>query len=813
MRITIALLFLLCIASLAAAQESPPPAADIAHVNAAERLLAFERPSLAERRLKDGLKQYPGSRAIQHALASLYLGDELYNPQEAYDRYRRLVDSDGDDAQAHAGLGEAALLLAGNPDNTDKREEFSKQASGHLSKAAKLAPNQPRPLYLLGEMERTAGFELASQPGGAEQLRQRLIAARRYFEAALALDPAYTDVLFALAETLLQLCDADNAVKHLNAIASLEGESLFWHELMAKASLCLDPPSYDLFMRSCIGAMKEDPRIERQVMAALAKRAASLDNRTLASELIMVIRSVDHAPSAAARMELLKPYIPRTLKEGEERERPVVPEFCYLASDAVFHEAMWAQDGDTRKRLLEQALTFLEAARDIEELIPDIARLRAVANMRLERYEPARTAFERTAELDPSDSDALAYARAMPELAQGRLTVEQFEQFLDIRGVAMQQAERIHQLEGLAAAAPQYVALRAFLGDLLFRNGDFQRALEHYTAALETQPDSVAALLGKGRTLARIGQWKDSLTTLKQIKQSGSEEARYWMDIGERIETGTLKAEAFAKYHEAQHPAQSPTRAKECLDEALALTPAFFEALIARAELATKDKAFPLAGSLAAKALAAARNDKEKSSAHGKLADIAYASNDLPGAASGFRLARELERDNKERIASLYWLEAMSEFRSGNHVKVHSLLREATDSNIAIGPFIARPEAVELIKEGLLSTQGRSFDIAPRVLKGQVLTFHAELDIGSTGAIEQRTGASFDVVLRVLSTPAIDGIYELNVSFEGLPQIGDFSALAKLTFTMKVSPWFGLVEQPVPDGTPGYLAALPVTQA
>lgn len=105
-----------------------------------------------------------------------------------------------------------------------------------------------------------------------------------------------------------------------------------------------------------------------------------------------------------------------------------------------------------------------------------------------------KKAFEKSLELDPNHVSGLIglarfYANA-PEIAGGSLER------------AAEYAARLQKLNPLLGELE--------LGRIAEKGEQYAEALAHYDAALKTKADSLAALLGAGRTLARLGKKDDA---------------------------------------------------------------------------------------------------------------------------------------------------------------------------------------------------------------------------------------------------------------------------------------------------------------
>lgn len=85
------------------------------------------------------------------------------------------------------------------------------------------------------------------------------------------------------------------------------------------------------------------------------------------------------------------------------------------------------------------------------------------------------------------------------------------------------------------------------LGELDFNAGDPSAALDRYTAALSASPDDPAALAGKARALAALGQTDTALDTYASLVERAPEPS-YVLEYGELLESLGRTSEAQAQY-------------------------------------------------------------------------------------------------------------------------------------------------------------------------------------------------------------------------------------------------------------------------
>mgnify|MGYP001602351286 CR=1 FL=1 len=102
---------------------------------------------------------------------------------------------------------------------------------------------------------------------------------------------------------------------------------------------------------------------------------------------------------------------------------------------------------------------------------------------------------------------------------------------------------------------------------------------------------------------------------------------------------------------------------------------------------------------------------------------------------------------------------------------------------------------------------------APDLEAGARLAFAAALRVASVGPEAHEAAVNFDVSLETLELPKTAGLYKLKATCGGLPDDPEYKSLDGLTFEMWISPWFGLVNAPLPEGHAAAAVSLPIVQA
>jgi tetratricopeptide (TPR) repeat protein len=85
------------------------------------------------------------------------------------------------------------------------------------------------------------------------------------------------------------------------------------------------------------------------------------------------------------------------------------------------------------------------------------------------------------------------------------------------------------------------------LGELAFNGGDAGAALDHYVGALAVSPDDPAALAGKARALAALGQTETALSTYAALVERAPEPT-YLLEYGELLDSLGRTSDAAVQY-------------------------------------------------------------------------------------------------------------------------------------------------------------------------------------------------------------------------------------------------------------------------
>jgi transitional endoplasmic reticulum ATPase len=129
----------------------------------------------------------------------------------------------------------------------------------------------------------------------------------------------------------------------------------------------------------------------------------------------------------------------------------------------------------------------------------------------------------------------------------------------------------IEALQKAVEAAPENVALRKHLADLLLAGGDLDAAVQHYRFALNRTPADQEIKLALAETYQRLGKPEVSLVIVEEMLRGGSPLPRAALLAARLYLANGALSEAAQAYHQAL--VGDPALADAALEEALVETP------------------------------------------------------------------------------------------------------------------------------------------------------------------------------------------------------------------------------------------------
>jgi len=817
-------------------------------VAAARRLLDFGDPDAARKRLKDSLASVGENVAVLIELSNLE-AEEFSQFSEALKLAKRAVELSPANLEARLAYGSWAAIEGGRGILQDDEaqqaigRELLEAAQAQADAALKLSDSNAAVHRLLADVAWRRSFDY--QPTDPKAVLVRGEWQKRslvHSAAAIALEPSHVPTRIRAARLCLEHNDAEKALEFLGRFHP-ETESYTAAEIRAEASLKVSPPDYMLHTY-CVEVMrKTDDSSDMQVLASLSRRAALIVEKAkdqappsdddkpgddkpqdakpdpvpaymaLLAELIHECRQVmDMGPSD--RLAVLAPYLPNKSPPAGRPRRPVIPEFCYMAAEALFHVATRASDKESVKDLRRQALGYLantgldaDQRAELEAAIPYMPLMEAFLHVSLEDWSNAEKCFKRFAKLKPTDTRSQVYALLMPEIAKGNFGIGHAESFLMIREAQLTDGDRIKELEKLVAARPKFALARSFLGTLLNERGAHEAAKTQLVAALEVWPDHEESLLNLGRAEMHLRNWKaanDAFIKL-QAKSKDYGNASQLAEFASRAVGGVLPGDAVALYLQSMPRGLAVEARASLLDRAIDLAPEFSEALASRSLLAAETGDLEAARNLASRAIESAKGPSQRSIAEAAMADVAAHGGEYARAASHYKAARASESRDEIRKASLAYLEATVNALAGNH-------RDASATLAGLSPaelqrlFPADRDAANRLVASMPPAQ--SVDLvkapgSPTFKVGQRLNFKATMLFEVEGGRLPTTGTyDLNIGVECLGTPDSAGAWDLRVNID-VPAEFQVKGIHGLTFPLIINPWFGI------SNTPKEIAALP----
>lgn len=197
---------------------------------------------------------------------------------------------------------------------------------------------------------------------------------------------------------------------------------------------------------------------------------------------------------------------------------------------------------------LEQALDFLNRARQRSPSSPEVASARAVALAGLGLVEEATEELDRAIGLGGDElalriqkATILAGARrsaaALAELDQIGFAAEASPEGIAVRGYARYMDDDFQAAEPDLRRAceldPTSSFLRVLLGETLRRLGRYKEAIKELDRALELDPNYVDARRIRGETLLAQGQFDQAVKDLREAVTQAPDSAATWALLGE----------------------------------------------------------------------------------------------------------------------------------------------------------------------------------------------------------------------------------------------------------------------------------------
>jgi len=792
------------------------------HVHRARRLRDFGYPLLARAQLDLAKQLDPVSREMLLEYLRLYTrGEARVEQTEPY--VVALLELFPDDYETCYEIGSFLYTSATppQPPSTKKPEDVVaaiermksemkvyRELGAYIAKPGADLPDSAkgRPKLSLAFLARCA----RTTAGSAEV--NYLAASELYFRAttfqgwslgdnSLAPFGKAAEELYLLAEPLFRGCIGS---PEYGASASIFVVELLvrlsrWNDAQREAvgAELLNPGS--LRIANALGDIAESTRNIDLLIKALRKRQAIFQDSIRDLDLRAAMR-IQQKGWAFSRW---KEYVELDMLGAEERHQAITmllqaePEFLelyFLHSVGCLLFARSSEQPNDVRKWLEASLASLEKCRDFAKDFADWHRRRGLTLWLLGRYEEAATEYEETGKLSPADNLSRSYAFAGREIAKGHFTAADYDQYRALQEPGNFEDKRV-KLTALVKRAPKFTAALKALAEVCQVLGDFELAYEASTRALEQAADNFDLLESAAQTALRTERYVDAVKLFEKLValQPARHDSRRMLNLARDVSAGAEnRRKCFQLWMQAQRPVESETTRRKKLEEAITLDPNFCEALIDLAVLERGPNPVR-AERLLETALRHNRDEFTKSAAHRERGRLFIGARAYAKAVGDFESAyAAFHGDGTDLL-----LCALSHTQIGNHAEASAVMRklfaEVPDS------AVMRPTSDGLNRMGMQPAKAdMPRRLSPGYGVGDKATFGVELAVDGEGGGQagRKLSLQFDTNIEVLANPENGGLWKLKVTFSNPPTV-EFAALAQINIEMHISPWFGLVNEPV----------------
>ncbi len=376
-------------------------------------------------------------------------------------------------------------------------------------------------------------------------------AAAEAFEQVVEIEPGHEAANKALARLYRKLQSFEDLVRTLTRHAQAEEDSDRKVELLLKAARVLAeevgaPERAIELVKRAIAVIPKDP----EALELLAQYEARAGDAQAAVEA--TVRLAEGEVDRKRRAELWV-QAARMLEESGDRDGAIVKYKEALDAVPSHKEAaaalrrLFAERGDVQGaiELLEQEIEATDGPIRKADLY---AELGAMLRDRLGDRDGALRAFERAAELDPTDTMA---ALGLGMLRYEREEWEEASRWLQVVASRWEKLERNVAIEAAEA-----------LADSLRRIGQPARAVEVLQAACERWPEHPGFLAALADVLVELERFEDAAERFEEFLERA----------GDRL-VGAEKGRALARFGRALARAGRVERAREVLEQAAELLP------------------------------------------------------------------------------------------------------------------------------------------------------------------------------------------------------------------------------------------------
>lgn len=475
------------------------------------------------------------------------------------------------------------------------------------------------------------------------------------------------------------------------------------------------------------------------------------------------------------------------------KTRPTFLELYFLdARNAMELAGLPETEGEQRRNLYNFVLKTLEQCEQLGADFADWHALQAAAHWELGQFEQAAAAYDRLAQLDDKDVEARKHAIAAREIAEGKFTARDYEAYREqLEGGDLR--TKLKVLKEVTRRSPKFFAAQLVLGKVAFMLKDFQGAYTAYGAGHKLEPENLECLDGLAHAAMYTERYAESLEFFVKLNavQHNYQGADRWEGILRWVTDGEdARRSAFRKWLESSE-AQLEQRARiNLLEQAVLLEPAFAEALVDLAAM-RRGRDNRLAENYVNQAIRHARDDYTRAAAHRERGRLRLSMSQHAAAVTDFEAAYTYRKDDGSDLL----LAALAHHALGRQAEASAAMRrlfaEVPDTMLLRPPLrdVGMLDLAPVQSEGVL-------EVHPAYDTGDVARFRARIEVSGEGGaqLERDLALEYDLRVEVLDKPVHGGIWRVNVKVENAPEA--FSQLNGVSLNLRISPWFGLLDEP-----------------
>lgn len=472
------------------------------------------------------------------------------------------------------------------------------------------------------------------------------------------------------------------------------------------------------------------------------------------------------------------------------------PEFLeayYLDARNALDYAEREPEPEARVRLYVVVLQALEKCKALGERFADWHGLRAAALWELAEYEQAAKSYDEVARLAPGDEEAPRHARAARDITAGLYTAQDYDLYRRQLAYGNLKDKRA-VLREVVKRSPKFFSAQLLLGKVAFMMGDWEAAWGAYAAGNQLEPENLECLDGAARAAMRTGRYEEALklfTELNRLEKDYQGALRWQGIVAWVAEGGKERKQAFRLWLEASAGSTDATARGNLLEEAILLEPDFAEVLVELSAIARATKP-QVAENYLERAVQCARDDFMRAVVLRERGRLRLTRNRFQEAISDFENAYALAKGDGTDL----FLIALACHESGDEAAASAALRKLF-AEIPESPLL-RPKLRDLQQLDLPPVKADGVrELHPAYDVDDTLTFHVRIEVEGKGGgqLGKQLSLEYDLTLKVIEKPMQKGIWRFKLSFQNVPK--EFAALNSVEAELRVSPWFGLLEEPV----------------